>query len=276
VSEQRAFANQEREFQVRRLGKLGRGLLMLLASVLSFVALGLLVTDHLYRPDTFKIEQLKIVGQFRYIEPSVIEAAVIAQASGNFFSLDLAEIKHNAEKVAWVESVDVRREWPGTLVLSVREHLPAMRWGKDKWISTAGIVIDLPEWIDASGVILLQGSESQAKRILLQATRWKKELIEQGLEVRGVSLSDSDAWTIKLYYQGYDAEFDLLLGHEEVAKRLERFELLFNRQFKFSGRPLKRVDARYPDGLAVEQTSAVSSDILALPNDSAMALNNLH
>jgi len=274
VSEQRAFANQEREFQVRRLGKLGRGLLMMLASVLSFVALGLLVTDHLYRPDTFKIEQLKIVGQFRYIEPSIIEAAVIDQASGNFFSLDLAEIKANAEKIAWVESVDVRREWPGTLVLSVREHLPAMRWGKGKWVSTAGIVIDLPESIDARGVILLQGSDSQAKRILLQATRWKKELKELGLEVRGVSLSDSEAWTIKLYYLGYDAEFDLLLGHEEVAKRLARFELLFKRQFKFSERPLKRVDARYPDGLAVEHAGAVSTDILALASDLAMASNN--
>jgi cell division protein FtsQ len=274
VSEQRAFANQEREFQVRRFGKFGRGLVMMLASVLSFVALSLLVTDHLYRPDTFKIDQLKIIGQFRYIEARAIEAAVIDRASGNFFSLDLDDIKAKAEELAWVESVDVRRQWPDTLVLSVREHLPAMRWGKDKWISTAGVVIELPESIEASGVITLLGSESQAKRILLQATRWKKELLEQGLEVRGVSLSESEAWTIRLYYQGYDAEFDLLLGHEQVAKRLERFELLFNRQFKFSERPLKRVDARYPDGLAVEQASAVLLNLLALPNDPAIASNN--
>jgi cell division protein FtsQ len=276
VNEQRAFAHQERDFQARRFGKLGRGLLMMLASVLSFVALGLLLTDHLYRPDTFKIDRLKITGQFRYIDPSVIEAAVIDQASANFFSIDLESLKADAEKLAWVESVDVRREWPDTLVLSVREHRPAMRWGEDKWISTTGVVIDLPESIEASNVILLQGSESQAKRILLQATRWKKELIAQGLEVRGVSLSQSEAWTIKLYYQGYDAEFDLLLGHEEVAERLERFELLFNRQFKFSEHALKRVDARYPDGLAAELASAVSLNIVALPNNSAMALNNEH
>ncbi|MFT6723997.1 MAG: cell division protein FtsQ, partial [Arenicella sp.] len=196
MNEQRAFAHQERDFQARRFGKLGRGLLMMLASVLSFVALGLLLTDHLYRPDTFKIDRLKITGQFRYIDPSVIEAAVIDQASANFFSIDLESLKADAEKLAWVESVDVRREWPDTLVLSVREHRPAMRWGEDKWISTTGVVIDLPESIEASNVILLQGSESQAKRILLQATRWKKELIAQGLEVRGVSLSQSEAWTI--------------------------------------------------------------------------------
>jgi len=274
VSQQRAFANQEREYQARRFGKLGRGLLMSFASLLSFVALSLLAADHLYRPDTFKIDQLKITGQFRYIDPAHIEAAVIKKASGNFFSLDLASIKADAEKLAWVESIDVRREWPDTLVLSVREHRPAMRWGKSKWVSTAGTVIELPESINANNVVALNGSESQAKRILLQATRWKKALMNQGLEVRGVALSESEAWTLKLYYQGYDAEFDLLLGHEEIEERLERFELLFNRQFKFSERALKRVDARYPDGLAVEQAKAVFSITPALPEQMAVALNN--
>lgn len=274
MSKQRAFANQEREFQVRRFGKLGRALVVTLASILSFVALSLLAADHLYRPDTFKIDQLKITGQFRYINPQSIEAAVIDKASGNFFSLDLATIKTEAENVAWVESVDVRREWPDTLVLSVSEHRPAMRWGKDKWVSTTGVVIDLPESIEASNVVSLNGSESQAKRILMQATRWKKELIEQGLEVRGVALSESGAWTLTLYYQVYDAEFELLLGHEGVAQRLQRFELLFNRQFKFSEHPLKRVDARYPDGLAVKQAKAVSRDIRALSDSMAIALNN--
>lgn len=274
MSKQRAFANQEREFQVRRFGKLGRGLVLALASVLSFVALSLLVVDHLYRPDTFKIDQLKITGKFRYIDPQSIEAAVIDAASGNFFSLDLDSIKAEAENIAWVESVDVRREWPDTLVLSVSEHRPAMRWGSDQWVSTTGVVIKLPESIEASDVVTLKGSESQAKRILMQATRWKKELVAQSLELRGVELSESGAWTLTLYYHAYDAEFDVLLGHEEIAQRLQRFELLFERQFKYSERPLKRVDARYPDGLAVEQTQAVSLSTRALPNHMAIALNN--
>jgi len=277
VSQQRAFANQEREYQARRFGKLGRGLVMSLATLMSFVALSLLVVDHMYRPDMFKIDQLKIVGQFRYLEPKNIEAAVIDKASGNFFSLDLASIKASAENIAWVESVDVRREWPDTLVLSVREHQPAMRWGEDKWVSTLGAVIALPASVKASNAIALQGNDSQAKRILLQATRWKKELIKQGLELRGVQLSDSQAWTLRLYYQGYDAEFDLLLGHEEIAQRLQRFELLFNRQFKFSERALIRVDARYPNGLAVEQVKADTEEISssnAMSDEMTIALNN--
>lgn len=278
MAKQRAFANQEREYQARRFGKLGRSAVMTLATLMSFVALGLLVADHLYRPDTFKIEQLKITGQFRYLKPSDVEAVVVDSASGNFFSLDLDQIKAKAQSLAWVESVDVRREWPETLVLAVQEHRPAMRWGKGKWVTTAGQVIELPESIDAKNVITLNGRESQAKRILMKATHWKAKLQTHGLELRGVSLSDSDAWTLELFDQAQNAQFDLLLGHQDVSERLARFQMLFDKKFRFAERPLKRVDARYPDGLAVAHVKAVSTntnsiDSIAIPSGLAVAVN---
>ena len=278
MAKQRAFANQEREYQARRFGRLGRSALMALATLMSFVALGLLVADHLYRPDTFKIEQLKITGQFRYLKPNDVEAVVVDSASGNFFSLDLDQIKAKAQNLAWVESVDVRRQWPETLVIAVQEHRPAMRWGKGKWVTTTGRVIELPESIGAKNVITLNGRESQAKRILMKATHWKAKMQTHGLELRGVSLSDSDAWTLELFDKAQNAEFDLLLGHQDVSERLARFQMLFDKKFRFAERPLKRVDARYPDGLAVAHAKAVSTNTnsinsIAIPSGLAVAVN---
>ena len=278
MAKQRAFANQEREYQARRFGRLGRSALMALATLMSFVALGLLVADHLYRPDTFKIEQLKITGQFRYLKPNDVEAVVVDSASGNFFSLDLDQIKAKAQNLAWVESVDVRRQWPETLVIAVQEHRPAMRWGKGKWVTTTGRVIELPESIGAKNVITLNGRESQAKRILMKATHWKAKMQTHGLELRGVSLSDSDAWTLELFDKAQNAEFDLLLGHQDVSERLARFQMLFDKKFRFAERPLKRVDARYPDGLAVAHAKAVSTNnnsinSIAFSSELAVAVN---
>ena len=203
---------------------------------------------------------------------------MVDSASGNFFSLDLDQIKAKAQSLAWVESVDVRREWPETLVLAVQEHRPAMRWGKGKWVTTTGRVIELPESIDAKNVITLSGRESQAKRILMKATHWKAKLQAHGLELRGVSLSDSDAWTLELFDQAQNAEFDLLLGHQDVSERLARFQMLFDKKFRFAERPLKRVDARYPDGLAVAHAKAVSTNTnsinsIAIPSGLAVAVN---
>ena len=259
MTKQRAFANQEREYQARRFGKFGRAAVMTLATLLSFFAISLLVADQMYRPESFKIGQLKIKGEFRYIKPSVVEAAIIDEASGNFFSIDLDVIKAKAENLAWVESVDVRREWPETLVLHINEHRPAMRWGTDRWVTTGGAVIELPSSVNGRNIITLNGRESQAKRILLQATRWNAQLAKQGLEVLEVSLSDSDAWSLKILEQGHQNEFELLLGHQDVSERLARFELLFGQKFQFSENKLKRVDARYPDGLAVAHRKPTAS-----------------
>lgn len=248
----RALANQEREYQVRRLGKLGRALLMTVASVLSVLTLALLAADQLFHPDAFVIKELKIKGKFRYLQPAEVGSVLREQDLGNFFSVELDLLKVKVEDLEWVQSADVRRQWPNSLIVSIVEHQPAMRWGDDKWVSTSGSIIALPADIADAKVITLNGDEAQSKRILLQAARWQKDFADEGLELRKTKLSNSQAWTLRLYYPELDSEFDLLLGSNDVAARLARFKVLFNEQLKFSDRTLKRVDARYPDGLAVK------------------------
>ncbi len=276
MTQKRAFAHQEKEFQARRLSKLGRGLTIMLATALSFLTIALLAVDQLYRPDTFVIAELKIKGKFRYLAASAVEEVVRAQDLGNFFSVELDEIKAKVEELAWVQSADVRREWPNSLSISVSEHQPAMRWGNKKWVSTAGVVVELPSKLDAPNAIVLRGSETQSKRILVQAASWKKNLAGQGIELREVSLSDSEAWTLSLRFDALDSDFKLLLGRENVTERLARFKTLFNTQLQFSEYRLERVDARYPDGLAVEhgQTKINTDETAALNASTVLAANN--
>ena len=256
MTQSRALANQEREFQVRRLGKLGRALLMTVASVLSFLTLALLAADQLFHPDAFVIKELKIKGKFRYLQPAEVDLVLREQDLGNFFSVELDRLKAKVEDIEWVQSADVRRQWPNSLTVSIVEHQPAMRWGDDKWVSTSGSIIALPTNIADADVITLNGDEAQSKRILLQAARWQKDFAREGLKLRKTKLSSSQAWTLRLYYPELDSEFDLLLGSNDVEARFARFKVLFNEQLKFSDRTLKRVDARYPDGLAVEHGAA--------------------
>ena len=276
MSQKRAFAHQEKEYQARRLGKLGRAVAISLATLLSFSAIVLLAVDQLYRPDTFVIAELKIKGRFQYLDAPAVEKVVREQDLGNFFSVELDEIKAKIEGLAWIQRADVRREWPNTLSISVTEHQPAMRWGKNKWVSTAGVVVELPNELKAPKVIMLHGNESQAKRILLQAAAWKKDLNAYGLELREVHLSDSEAWALSLHFEDLASEFELLLGHQNVEQRLARFKTLFNTQLRFSEYHLKRVDARYPDGLAVEhgKTKLNNDETAKLQADAILVANN--
>ncbi len=260
MAKQRAFASQEREFQAQRVSRLGRALLMSIATTLTFLTIALLAADQLFRPDTFSINQLTIKGKFRHLDPHSIEQALSKEDLGNFFSVDLDAVKQKVEELAWVQVVDVRREWPNALTLSVTEQRPVMRWGKERWVSSAGRVIDLPAEVEIPNAIVLSGNEKDAPHLLQRAFSWKSELRASGLSLRGVSLSSSQAWMLRLYDPKQDSTFELLLGREQIAERLSRFQKLFATHFKNAEQRLIRVDARYPDGLAVRAEKIKPND----------------
>ena len=265
MTQQRALANKEKQVQAQRFNRFGRALLVGLATVLSFAAIALLAVDKLYRPDAFLINQLKIKGDFRYLEPEDIEAAIGTEALTNFFSIELIEIKQKVESLPWVRYADIRREWPNTLVVKVKDHIPVMRWKDKKWVTSTGKVIDFSDDIRIPRVISLYANEADSLLALSTAFKWKKKLQKNQLELRKLKLSASQAWTISLYHAASDAEFELLLGREEVEQRLVRFSQLFEQQFKQSNIQLLRVDARYPDGLAIK------SKVIEINNDEAVS-----
>ena len=128
MTRSRAFANQERQAQSQRMDRIVRSTLMLFATFLSFSAVTLVVLDQLYRPESFVIDQLKIKGSFKYLQPQQVEHIVARNKPGNFFSIELEDIKRQIEELAWVQQAEVRREWPDTLSVHVVEQRPVMRW----------------------------------------------------------------------------------------------------------------------------------------------------
>ena len=264
MSRQRAFANQERHEQAQRLARMGRSLLLLVATVLSFATVGLLTADQLYRPDTFAIDQLKITGRFRYLDPVRVEQAVRDVAAGNFFSVNLREIEDRVETLSWVQDAAVRREWPDTLLVRVREQRPVMRWGKDRWVNADGEVIRLPDNAELANAITLSGTPRNASLMLHTAIRWKRQLQNSGLHLHAVSLSGSHAWTLTVFDPEHRQAFQILLGREEPEYRLRRFQYLFADQFRGTRQRLDRVDARYPDGLAIKATQVEAEGDVAM------------
>jgi len=264
MTKKRALATQQQVYRSVRISKVGRSCIMLLATLLSFSAIGLMAADHLFRPNTFVVDQLKIKGRFINLKPQHIENIVHDKMIGNFFAIELDQIKVSIEAIDWVQNADVRREWPNSLSVHVTEHTPVMRWNKDQWLNSQGEVISLPH-VALDGSVHLIGNPKEAKRMLHRAYEWQKTLKKQGLELVTLALSDSYAWRLELRDE-MNNQFNLILGSDDVMARFERFQMVYNTQIKQSNLQLRRIDARYPDGLAIKAVERPQTE-LALANE---------
>ncbi len=265
----RALANQERKMQIKRLSRVAKTTLLSMATLMTFATVALLIIDRLYRPGAFVIDQLKLTGQFTYLTPEAVQSVIHKEPLGNFFSIELSQIKQRIEDMAWVKSADVRREWPHTLSVRVREHRPVMRWKNiasqdhhegDQWVSLSGDLIRLEKPLQQHSATTLKGIEHDAKQLLTKALVWQKRLSSSKLTVHEVSLSASQSWTLTLSKLGQEKQhkFELLLGTENTEKRLQRFQTLFDTRLYAMESELIKIDARYPDGLAVQQINSES------------------
>ncbi len=262
----RALEHQEQAYLLERARRLGRGVLLSSATVLSFLAGSLLLTDHLFQPQRFEIKQLKISGKFRYTTPQKIEATVVKDELANFFAADLDAIKAKVLDVPWVARAEVRRQWPDTLLIRVKEHRPLMRWhdlgsvrqkpaskSTQLWLSSLGAVIEVPDKLELPAINLF-GNRDHAQKLMNTALRWQRELALSDLELLELKQSEAQSYSVTLRLGKHGEPFELLLGTKDMQARIARFQYLFDKQFRFSDFQLKRVDARYPNGLAVQQS----------------------
>lgn len=201
----------------------------------------------LQEPDVLPLKVVRIDGDFNYLKRQFLEEAVGRAVQGNFFTLDVEAVRSAASQLAWVDEVRVRRVWPDTLQMWVKEQVPLAIWGKAALVNERGEVfrpktkelpVNLPH---------LLGPEESSQQLTKQFRRMKAQFQPLGLKIKRLTLDERRALTAE-FQQG----LRLQIGSVDVDDRLERFVRTYPRLKQDSPeREIKRVDLRYANGLAV-------------------------
>ena len=99
-----------------------RALAILTAVALTGAAVVLVIT-HALRAPFFEIRRVD-VGSGRHLRGEVIAARLDSVARGNIFRVDIDRIAALVKADPWVEGVSVRRSFPDTISVQIREYLP--------------------------------------------------------------------------------------------------------------------------------------------------------
>ena len=195
----------------------------------------------LLTPERFPFARVEVVGTLKNTAPAHVEAA-ISKISGNFFALDLAEVRERVERLPWVRRVAVRRVWPATLEVTVEEHVALARWGDDALVNTHG------ERFSAKAVEplpLFTAPGGSAAEVTRRYRRFTQIVEPLGTGIERVVLTQRHAWQLKLgngmhIMLGRDAD----LAEERLRRFVDAYPSVRKKQHEY-------VDLRYPNGFAL-------------------------
>jgi cell division protein FtsQ len=196
----------------------------------------------------FPFKQVTVVGA-QHADTRRAAQGLSSQLSGGFFSMDLHGLHQKFERLPWVRQAQVRRLWPGRLVVELSEHRPAAAWNDRATLDTYGVIFPVTPWTGLPRIYAPEGMEREVARRYGEFTA----LVEpMGARVEQVMVSTRLSWRIRLSGGVIgSSSISVELGRERLTERLQRFAQFYPQAMAAVG-PMQRIDMRYPNGFGGE------------------------
>ena len=197
-------------------------------------------------PGLFPLHSVRLRAAPQQIAAQEVLQVVRNEVQGNFFTVDIERLRMSLEKLPWVRSVNIRREFPGRLSVQLEEHQVLARWNNSALVNRQGEVFsanterELPSFI---------GREGEAKEVAQQYAEFGQQLAELNLQVMQIAQSPRHAWQLHL-----SNGMVLELGSDEMQQRLAKFVAVYPYSLAAMQATVKYVDLRYRNGFAVGGT----------------------
>jgi cell division septal protein FtsQ len=238
--------NIQRKFRVR-MRHAGFSLI-LIVGIFAGAQQGLLFLMGWDRLDIDRIEILCHKTNLRSAAASWLEGNV----SGNLFLLDITRLRGSLEAHPWIKAVRVRKHFPSTLRIEIRERVPAALLGQRSWILIDREGVELAPASQTTGwdlPLFMDRDHFQTYRPEKLALAWRFlddlnpedrariEVIDVGLftDIR-VKRTDFPAW--------------LFFGRDQFAAKMNNF--LAERAYLESGPPLEYMDLSLVDRVVLK------------------------
>ena len=192
------------------------------------------------------IKYVRTEGVFQYLSKDEIKTTLEPLVKTGFFEVDVQAIHSVVSILPWVESVTVKRVWPDTIDIKVRERKPYVRWGEKSLISNQGIVFTPKNIEPFEDLLLVTGPDQQHVKVLEIMKGVKTVLADQSLELVEFNINNRWSWKLKLANG-----LEILLGRNEQLKKLQRFLKTLTVLPQEQIDAMEVVDLRYPNGYAV-------------------------
>lgn len=202
----------------------------------------------IFLKDNLFIEKVVVKGDFVQIDKKDIENHLDKMVGSNYFDINIKNIKKTLKEFSWLESAEVRRIWPDTLAVEIKEHHVIATWGEDSFVNDKGEIFS-PISVNRNylkNIPDLNGNKMQSEVILNTYVMLSNYSKKEQLKINSFSLNSNSYWVL-----GFQNGIELLIacGREEAS--LLTFLEIYREQDLFIDDKKMRIDMRYTNGFSL-------------------------
>lgn len=205
------------------------------------------------------IRYVRVEGEIRNLDAAEFTRTLLPLTQVGYFLVDTHGIEEAAKSFPWLDSVQVARLWPDTLLLKVVEQKPVARTSDGGLINDRGGRFSPGNIQSYVKLPILDGPPGQEKQLLSMLYLLNAKLKQKGMRIDALKLTGRRAWSARLA-SGVEIEF----GKQDPALALERLLTLLPRLGEARIAALQKVDLRYPNGFAAIFRPQSQADLVSL------------
>lgn len=195
--------------------------------------------------ERWPLAKLRVHGEFKRVPAEQLQQVVLPYAQSGFFAVKLQDAQDAIEKLPWVESAQVRKQWPDVLEITLVEHRPFARWGKDRLLSEQGKLFATPQKLQDLALPDLEGPDTQTGEVVALYNDARALFAPAGVDVTRVRMDARGSWSLQL-----SNGTEVVVGRDDARSRLQRFVRVLP-QLANQQAPIERADLRYTNGFTL-------------------------
>jgi cell division protein FtsQ len=197
------------------------------------------------------VKYLTIDAPYTHVSAAEVAVAVQPLLQKGFFAVDLRRVRSAVAALPWVAAVEVRKRWPNTLVISLREHQPWERWTESRLVGADGSLFSVPTAQMPVALPQLSGPPGTLPEVIAFYRSATAACTPRGLHVAGAQLTARGSYTLDLA-----GGARIVIGRDQSQQRLDRFLTVWPQLAVRHSQMFVYADLRYANGFAMRWPDA--------------------
>lgn len=223
--------------------------------LLGMLVLFLLGVKHILDPRTLPIRYVTVSGDFHHLSPAGLEERASNAVRGGFFNVNVETIKKVLSEEPWVREVTVKRVWPDSITVFIKEQSAVALWRDNGLLNDdAELFAPAPSTFPAN-LPRLRGPDGTYS-LLLNTYRYMQGILPVEMNIKELVLNERRAWEVK-----FENGISVLLGRSDLEKRIKRFARHIPAELNNYLQDIALIDMRYTNGFSILWNTGVVSEL---------------